>query len=254
MVTGASSGIGEAVAMELGRLGCRVALVARRREALERVGEAVERAGGEAVVVPADLTSDGACREAVEAAVTAMGGLRLLVPNAGIGRYAPVEEQPPEHAEDLIRINYLGLVHTVRHALPYLLEGAPSAVVAVTSSAGLIPHRLGSAYCASKAAANMYLAALRLEVVDRGVAVSWVCPGAVRTPFFDGAGMDPDRDLPLLARLLVRRLEPAEVARAVVRAARTGRPEVVIPFTLRFFAAFRRLAPRLGDWMNRKFP
>lgn len=254
MVTGASSGIGEAIALELGRLGCRVALVARRREALERVGEAVERAGGEAVVVPADLGSDAGCREAVAAAVAGLGGLRLLVPNAGIGRYATVEEQPPDHAEDLIRINYLGMVHTVRHALPHLLEAAPSAVVAVTSSAGLIPHRLGSAYCASKAAANMYLAALRLEVVDRGVGVSWVCPGAVRTPFFQGAGMDPERDLPLLARLLVRQLEAPDVARAVVRAARSGRPETVIPLTLRLFAVFRRLAPRLGDWLNRKLP
>ena len=254
MVTGASSGIGEAVAVELGRLGCRVALVARRRGELERVAERVEGAGGEAVVVAADLGRDAGCRGAVEEAVSALGGLRLLVPNAGLGRYAPVESQPSAHAEDTIRINYLGLVHTVRHALPHLLGAAPSAIVAVTSSAGLIPHRLGSAYCASKAAANMYLAALRLEVVDRGVGVSWVCPGAVRTPFFDGAGMDPERDLPLLARLLVRRLEPEEVARAVVRAASSGRPETVIPFTLRLFALFRRLAPRLGDWINRSLP
>ena len=254
MVTGASSGIGRAVAVALGARGCRVALVARRREALEAVAEAVREAGGEGIPVPADLTTDGGCAAAVEGAVEALGGLRLLVPNAGIGRYATVETQPADHAEATIRINYLGTVHTVRHALPHLLAAAPSAVVAVTSSAGLIPHRLGSAYCASKAAVNAYLAALRLEVADRGVRVSWICPGAVRTPFFDDAGLDPDRDLPLLARLLVRQLEPEVVARAVLRAARRGRPEVVIPPMLRMFAFTRRLAPTLADWVNRKLP
>ena len=254
MVTGASSGIGRAVAIELGRTGCRVALVARRREALEAVAEAVNGAGGEGIPVPADLGSDGGCRRAVEATLEALGNLRLLVPNAGIGRYATVLEQPASHAEETIRINYLGLVHTVRHALPHLLEAAPSAIVAVTSSAGLIPHRLGSAYCASKAAANAYLAALRLEVADAGVRVAWVCPGAVRTPFFEEANLDPDRDLPFLARLLVRQLDPPEVARAVLRAARRGRPEAVIPPILRFFAFTRRLAPTLADWINRKLP
>ena len=254
MVTGASSGIGRAVAVALGARGCRVALVARRRDALEAVAGEVEAAGGEGIPVPADLETDAGCAAAVETAVEALGGLRLLVPNAGIGRYAAVEAQPADHPEATIRINYLGTVHTVRHALPHLLAAAPSAVVAVTSSAGLIPHRLGSAYCASKAAVNAYLAALRLEVADRGVRVSWVCPGAVDTPFFDGAGLDPDHDLPLLARLLVRRLRPEEVARAVVRAAERGRPEVAIPAMLRFFAFTRRLAPTLADWVNRKLP
>jgi len=252
LVSGASSGIGRAVAVALAGRGARVALVARRREALGEVAEEVRAAGGEAVVVPVDLASEEGCREAVERAVEALGGLRLLVPNAGLGRYARVEEQPAEHAEVTVRINYLGTVHLVRHALPHLLAAAPSAIVAVTSSAGVIPHPMGSAYCASKAAANQYLAALRLEVADRGVAVSAVCPGPVRTPFFEEAQMDPERDLPRLARLLVPMLVPEDVARSVLRAARSGRPVTVIPAAMRFFTFSYRLAPRLSEWLMRR--
>jgi len=242
------------VALALGARRARVALVARNREALERVAEEIRRARGEALVAPADVTDEAAIRAAVARAAEAFGGLRLLVPNAGIGRYGPAAEQPAEQIEQVIRINVLGTIHTVRAALPFLLAGAPSHIAAVTSSAGLIPHVGGSAYCASKAAANQYLAALRLEVLDHGVGVSWICPGAVDTPFFEGANLDPDTDLPLLARLLVRKLRPEEVARAVVRAVEHNRREVVLPPVLRLFAWSRRMTPAFADWLNRKLP
>ncbi len=253
-MTGASSGIGRQIALALGRKGCRVALLARNRESLSAVGRELEQAGGEALVLPVDVTDEPSVGEAVHRAVETFGSLRLVVANAGLGRYALVEEQAGGLAERLVEVNYLGTVHTVRHALPHLLAAAPSHVVAVASSAGLIPHRLGSAYCASKAAVIQYMATLRLEVFDRGVGVTWVCPGAVRTPFFEGSNLDPETDLPLLARLLVRTLEPEEVARATVRAVERNRREVVVPAAVWFFAWTRRLAPGLADWVNRKLP
>ena len=253
-MTGASSGIGREIALALGRKGCRVALLARNREALAGVGREVEKAGGEALVLPVDVTDEPSVGEAVRNAASALGGLRIVVANAGLGRYALVEEQTADIPEQLIRVNYLGTVHTVRHALPHLLRDTPSHVVAVASSAGLIPHRLGSAYCASKAAVIQYMATLRLEVLDRGVGVTWICPGAVRTPFFEGSDLDPETDLPLLARLLVRMLEPREVARATVRAVERNRREVVQPAFVRFFAWTRRLTPGVADWINRKLP
>ncbi|MCG6964005.1 MAG: SDR family NAD(P)-dependent oxidoreductase [Acidobacteria bacterium] len=254
LVTGASSGIGREVALSLGRRHCRVALVARRREALEEVAEGVADAGGEPLVAPADVADEGALAESVGRTVEAFGGLRLVVANAGLGRYALVEAQAPQMAEQLIRVNYLGTVATVRHALPHLLAATPSHAVAVASSAGLISHRMSSAYSASKAAVIQYLAGLRLEVLDRGVGVTWVCPGPVDTPYFDQSNLDPDRDLPLLARRLVRRLQPDEVARALVRAVERNRPEVTLPAMMRFFVWTRRMTPRLADWMIRRFP
>lgn len=254
LVTGASSGIGREVALAFARRGCRLSLVARRREALEEVSAEVERAGGEALVLPADVSDAAAINTAVERTIDRFGALQVVVPNAGLGRYALAAEQDPLEIEGLIRINFLGTVFTVRAAMPHLLGHPPAHIAAVASSAGLIPHRLGSAYCASKAAVIQYLAAVRLEVLDLGVGVSWICPGAVETPFFEGARLDPETDLPLLARLFVRTLDAAEVARATVRAVERNRREVAMPGAVRCFALSRRLTPTLADWLNRKLP
>ncbi len=253
-MTGASSGIGRSVALALAARGARIALVARGVERLEDVAREVEQAGGEALVLTADVADARSIAAAVDTAAGRLGGLAVVVANAGLGRYARAAEQDPAEVELLARVNFLGTVNTVRAALPHLLAAVPSHVAAVASSAGLIPHTLGSAYCASKAAVIQYLAALRLEVLDRGVGVSWICPGAVQTPFFEGANLDPDRDLPLLARVLVRRLQPEEVAAGVLRAIEKNRREIVQPAMLRFFVRFRRLAPGLADWLNRKLP
>jgi short-subunit dehydrogenase len=251
LVTGASSGIGKEIALALARKGAKVALVARRREPLEELAAELARLGGEGLALPADVGEEEQVAAAVAQAAEAFGGLRLVVANAGVGRYAPVERQPAEHAETTIRVNYLGLTRTVRHALPHLLAATPSHVVGVTSSAALIPHANGSAYCASKAASTQYLATLRLEVYGRGVGVSWICPGLVETPFIETADLDPVHDLPKLARWTVRTLKPEEVARATVRAIEHDRSLVTLPPVMRFFAFTRRLTPRFADWLQR---
>jgi short-subunit dehydrogenase len=255
LVTGASSGIGRAIAMELGRRGCRVALLARSegplRELAGEIAAAGGASGGEGLALPADVTSEEQVAAAVEAAAERFGGLRVVVANAGLGRYAPVAEQPAEHVDVTIQTNYVGLTRTIRHALPHLLAGAPSHLVGVTSSAGLIPHATASAYCASKAASNAYLAALRVEVKGRGVGVTTLCPGLVETPFIERADLEPARHMPRLANWTVPPLTAEEVARAAVRAVVRDRREVVMPFMMRFFVAFRRLAPGFGDWIQR---
>lgn len=251
LVTGASSGIGRAIALALGRRGCRVALLARSADALAELAGEIGEAGGEGLALPADVTAEEQVAGAVAAAVERFGGLSLVVANAGVGRYAPVAEQPAEHVDVTIRTNYVGMTRTVRHALPHLLAAAPSHVVGVTSSAGLIPHRNASAYSASKAASNAYLSALRVEVKGRGVGVTWVCPGFVETPFAEAADLDPKRHLPRLNNLTVRTLSAEEVAKKTVRAVERDRREVVIPAMMRFYAFTRRLTPTLGDWLQR---
>lgn len=251
LVTGASSGIGREVALALGRRGCRVGLVARTAGALEELAGEIGAAGGEGLALPADVGEEGEVARAVARAAEAFGGLRLVVVCAGVGRYAEVSEQPAEHVETTIAVNYVGMTRTVRHALPHLVAGAPSHVVAVTSSAALIPHATATAYSASKAAGNAYLSALRLEVLGRGVGVTWVCPGLVETPFVESSGLVRERNLPRLSRWLVRPLRPEEVARATVRAVERNRREVVMPPILAFFTAFRRVAPGFADWLHR---
>ncbi|MEM9293996.1 MAG: SDR family oxidoreductase [Acidobacteriota bacterium] len=252
LVTGASSGIGRAIALELARRGAKVALTARSQESLEKVAEEVNAAGGQGLALPCDVTNEAAVAELVERVAASFGGLDLLVANAGLGKYAAVEEQGPEVVDITIQTNYVGMTRTVRHALPHLLASSPGHVVGVTSSAGIIPHTTAAAYAASKAASNMYLDVLRLEVADRGVGVTKICPGAVQTPFLEKADLDPKKDLPLLARWLVRTLSEEEVARATVRAVERNRGEVVQPFMLGLFALFQRTAPALAGWVQRK--
>ena len=251
LITGASSGIGRAIALALGRRRCRVALIARSEGALSELAAEIDAAGGEALPLPADVTSEEQVGAAVAAAAERFGGLKLAVANAGVGRYARVEEQPAEHVEATIGTNYVGLARTVRHALPHLLAATPSHLVGVASSAGIIPHRTASAYCASKAASIAYLSALRIEVKGRGVGVTWVCPGVVTTPFIERADLDPKRDLPRLNNLTVRTLDVDEVARKTVRAVERDRREVVLPGMMRVWVVVRRMAPSLGDWVQR---
>lgn len=251
LVTGASSGIGRAISLALGRKGCRVALVARSADALAELAGEIADAGGEALALPADVTSEEQVARAVSAAAERFGALELVVANAGVGRYATVEEQPAEHVDTTIQTNYVGLTRTVRHALPHLLAAAPSHLVGVTSSVAHIPHRNASAYAASKAASTAYLAALRIEVKGRGVGVTWVCPGLVETPFVQGADLDVKRHLPRLNNLTVRTLTPGEVAKKTVRAVERDRREVILPAMMRFYVLTRRLTPGLADWLQR---
>lgn len=252
LLTGASSGIGHALALELARRGCRLALVARSGDALAELAEACRTAGGEGLALPVDVRDEAGMADAVATAVERFGGLRLVVANAGLGRYAEVIDQPAEHVETTISINYVGLARTVRLTLPHLLAATPAHVVGITSSAGLIPHAHGSAYCASKAASNQYLAALRLEVKDRGVGVTMVCPGVVATPFVDKAGLDTTAHLPRLNRLTVPLLHTDQVVRATIRGIESDRRVVTLPAMLRFYAWTMRIAPGFSDWLMRR--
>lgn len=248
LVTGASRGIGAAVAVELARRGCRVGLVARSEDELAAVAEQCRAAGGDAAAFAADVTDAAAVASAADAAAAWAGGLRLAVANAGVGTHGPALA-PASELRRPMEVNFVGAVNTIRAAAVHLQAAPPAAVVAVSSLAGLIPLRGGGAYGASKAALIAYLRCLRLELAGSGVRVAWVCPGAVDTTMIvDGV---PHDKLPRLARLMVPVLTPEHVARAVVRAARGGRPQRVIPFQGAVFASFMRHAPRLAELVER---
>ncbi len=249
LVTGASAGIGAEVALALARRRCAVALLARRREQLGEVAQQVEAAGGRALMVPADVSDPEAVHHAVAEAAAQLGGLRFVVVNAGVGVHAAASALPHAELERVFRVNCLGAMATVRAAVPHLEAGAPSALVAVSSLSGLIPYRGGSAYGASKAALNQYLRCLRLELVERGVGVGWLCPGPVATGLIlEGV---PHGKLPRLARLLVPVLAPARVAAAVIRLGERGGGERVIPWSAAFFAWMARCFPATAERLER---
>ena len=191
LVTGASSGIGEATARLLASEGAAVALVARRRERLEQLATEIGAQGGRAAVVEADITQAEAAREAVERTVRELGRLDVLVNNAGVMLLGPIVDAPAEEWERMVRINVLGLLHTTHAALPHLLRAAEQEprrvadVVNVSSVAGRVARSGSGVYNLTKFGVVAFGESLRQEVTRRHVRVSTVEPGAVETELTD---------------------------------------------------------------------
>jgi short-subunit dehydrogenase len=181
-VTGASRGIGRAVAHALARRGATVGLAARSTSDLEAL--AAELPGAHEVLT-CDVALPKSIASAVEDFVAATGGLDLLVANAGIAHYEPVVEQSLEHIENMTAVNWLGTVHTVQAALPFMLEQRRGHIVVMSSGAGLRGFPGAAAYGATKAAQRAFAEALRHELAGTGVSVTTVFPGEIRTSLHD---------------------------------------------------------------------
>jgi NADP-dependent 3-hydroxy acid dehydrogenase YdfG len=187
LITGASSGIGEATALTLADHGSGVALVARRRDRLEQLAGTIEEQGGKAFVIEADVTARDQAEHAVERTVSEFGRLDTLVNNAGVMLLGPVENAPLEEWETMLSVNLAGLLYCAHAALPHLLRAAGDGprrvadMVNVSSTAGRVV-RLGSGvYNLTKHGVGAFSESLRQEVTERHVRVSLVEPGATAT-------------------------------------------------------------------------
>ncbi|MFN3413421.1 MAG: SDR family NAD(P)-dependent oxidoreductase [Thermoanaerobaculum sp.] len=247
LVTGASRGIGKALALELGRRRCRVALVSRSHDELKLVAREVRGLGGEAAAFAADVADPQAMETLAQHAASWLGRWQVVIANAGVGFHGESWQASPLEVARVVSVNFLGVVNTIRSAIPYLRQQNPSAVGVVSSLSALIPYRGGGVYAASKAAINAYLACLRLDLRDTGTVVGWVCPGPVSTGMIVGGV--PHRKLPPLARLAVPILAPEEVARGLLRVLERGGGSKVIPWQAAFFARFYQHMPRLAEWV-----
>jgi uncharacterized protein len=231
VITGASSGIGEALARRLAERGWRCVLMARRLERLERLAAELD---GEAEVC------DVADREAVEAAAAAVAkrheGISLLVNNAGSPGRESALAMRPERIEQVLATNFLGTVWTTRAFLPLLEAGRPSRLVNMVSVAGLVATPPMGAYAPSKHAQLAFSRAAAAELPPRGIGVLTVNPGFVHTEGF------PNRDrLPGPLRRLV--IGPDDVALHVLRALGRGRTETVVPGWYRIGAVAQAALP-----------
>src|SRR5271155_5089204 len=187
LVTGASSGIGEATALALAEEGAAVALVARRRERLEELAKRINVAGGQPLVIEADVTDQDQARGAVETTVGTLGRLDTLVNNAGVMLLGPIVGAPVEEWERMVHLNVLGLLYCTHAALPHLLEAADGEprsvadVVNVSSVAGRVARLNSGVYNATKFGVAAFSESLRPEVTARHVRVTIVEPGATAT-------------------------------------------------------------------------
>ena len=213
VVTGASSGIGEAAVRLLAREGCNVVLAARREDRLKALAAEL---GERALAAPADVTDPAACAALVARTLERFGSLEILVNNAGLGLYGSIADGDPEDWRKMFDVNVLGVLYVTRAAVRQMLRQGAGDVVFVSSLAGRrVPRADGTVYAATKHAVNAVAEGLRMDVHEKGIRVINVEPGLVRTEF-------PESSYPSAEEYYAEKeyspLEAEDVAAAVVYA------------------------------------
>ncbi len=250
IVTGASSGIGRAVALELARQGATVLVTARREDRLKSLAAEIAEAGGKAETLAGDLTDPAVRTALLEAARARLGGLDLLINNAGAGAVGLVEQSGPDTARRVMELNFFALVDLTQKALPLLREGRRPMIVNISSVLGYVGVPYCAYYRASKAALQGYSQSLRAELAADGIDVLVVCPGTTETEFTDNV-LERTAKAPWASN---RRAVSAEyVARRTVRAIRRGRREIV-PYRLGVLLIWlQRLVPGVVDYVLARY-
>ncbi len=218
LVTGASRGIGAAVARALADAGARLGLGSRSGDDLD-ISESVARV--------VDVRDPRSLQALVDATVDRFGSLDILVVNAGVGAYGPILDLPSDQLEEMIDVNVKGAIYSVRAALPHLLNSKHADLVTIASEAGRRGLPFEAVYCASKFAQVGLTAALDHELRDQGVRCTNICPGGVATDFAMGRGRTPD--MPQLAGMM----HPEDVAEAVLFALTRPRTHRILEIAFR---------------------
>lgn len=237
MVTGASRGIGRAIAVAAAAKGARIGLVARSADGLAAVRDEVNRYGGHGVVAVADLADREALERAYAALHGELGPVDILVNNAGIGCWGAFVEVPPDDASRVLDLNLNAVLSLTRLVLPDMIRRRHGHIVNVGSVAGRLGVPFESIYSASKFALAGFTEALAVEVAPLGVGVSMVNPGPVDTEFGAASGW------PVTRPRRPRAVPPERVAAAVIAAVERRDLERVVPRWLRVAHAVRAVAP-----------
>src|SRR5262245_18677811 len=243
LITGASQGIGRALAEAAALRGAKVLAAARSQELLRELAERVRARAAALETVQADVTTPTDRQRMVEAAQCHFGGLDVLINNAGIGATGHFVEAAPERLRQIMEVNFFGLTETTRACLPLLRQGHRPAVVNISSIAAKrgIPAR--SEYSASKFAVQGFSEALRAELAKDGIDVLVVSPGLTQTNFSKNM-IEQKARLPMDH---LRGMTAAAVADATLRAIELGRPETVLTFQGKLLTLVSRFLPRLAD-------
>jgi hypothetical protein len=244
IVTGASSGIGRATALEMARRGAHLTLAARRTERLEEVAAQCRALGVRALAIATDVTKEDDCVRLAEAA----GAVDVLVNNAGFAIFDAVADAKTNDLRALMDTNYFGTVHCTKAVLPGMLERGQGTIVNVSSITGIMGFARMGGYCATKFAVIGFTEALRDEVLGRGIRVALVCPGTTETEFFVTA----DRHKMPGASRLMPAVSPERVARAVCNAAEDGQYRRMLPMLGAVYMRLKELFPRFAHLLMRR--
>jgi short-subunit dehydrogenase len=245
LITGASGGIGRNLAEQLAGAGVRLALAARSQPALDELAGKLRQTGVEAHAIAADITNDADRKRLVDVAVDRLGGLDVLVNNAGIAAWGHFATSSEEVMRQIMEVNFFAPVELIRQALPVLERGQQPAVVNVASMCGRRGMPAWPEYSASKFALCGMSEALRGELVRFGIDLLLIVPGLTKTDLQkkmlrnEGkAKIEYDKGMP-----------PEQVAARIVQAIRSGGFETVVGSDAKWMLRFNRLFPRLLDWL-----
>jgi short-subunit dehydrogenase len=242
VVTGASSGIGEATAKRYGASGARVAVLARNASRLAAVVESIRKAGGDATPYAVDLSDRHATEEMAARISRELGAPDILINNAGAGRWLPMTETTADEALAMIEVPYLAGFTLTRAFLPAMLARRSGSIAFITSPASYVAWPRASAYIAARRAVAGLAESLQSELKGTGLVVSLVVLGEVETPYWEHNPGSRD-NMPKIEPRLV--LTPDEAASAIVAGIDAKKPFVVKPALLRAFFVLNALFPRL---------
>ncbi len=241
LITGASSGIGEALARECARYGASVVLAARRKQRLDKLAEDINKFGGEALAVKTDISKEEDVRRMVTVTMKRFKHIDVLVNNAAYGVFGPVDEIPPKEMRRIFNVNFFGMFYCCRETIPVMKKQGKGHIINISSIAGIIALPMTSAYNATKFAMNGFSDAMRRELSPSKIDVSVIYPGSVETEFYENWVNVYDQPVRKQSRLLYQSVEA--VARAIVRCIRSPRAHVFPALPIRFAANAHRLCP-----------
>jgi short-subunit dehydrogenase len=242
LITGASSGIGALMAETFAAQGAVPVLTAR---SLPKLQEIAARIPGKHAVYTLDVTDFGQVTETVQQIMAQFGRIDILVNNAGFGIFETFTDAPLEHFEEMMDVNYMGIVRCTKAVLPHMLQAGSGHIVNIASMAGKIASAKSSGYSATKHAVLGFTNSLRQELVGTGVSLSAINPGPINTPFFERA--DPEGTY--VKNIGWFMLQPEKVVSAVLTAIERKRAETNLPTIAGFGIKLAQLFPRSFDWI-----
>jgi dehydrogenase/reductase SDR family protein 7B len=251
-ITGASSGLGEALALACARAGARLVLSSRQTKELERVAHSCIGCPETPMVLPLDLTRPQDFAPAAARVVAQFGRIDLLVNNGGVSQRALAQETLPAVERAIMEVNYFGAIGLTKAVLPVMLAQRAGTIVVVSSVMGYVGTPLRAAYAASKHALHGWFDSLREEVHGGGLRVLIVCPGYVKTKVSENALTATGATHARLDAGQARGMAPGECAAAILRALERGADEVLIGGPEIWAVRLKRWWPRLLQWALRR--
>jgi len=239
VITGASSGIGKDLALVFAGWGARLALSARRKELLDEVGVAAEKAGGEALVYPVDVTDRAAMQAMADDVLAKWGHVDIVIGNAGVGGLNPADRFDLDIHKRTYDINCMGLAYTLMPYIPSMIARKSGHLVGVSSLAAFRGRPNAASYSSAKSAQGVFLEAVRMDLRKHGIKVSAVHPGFVETP------MTAHDEFNMPFKIGVR-----ESSMLIARALKKAKPRFLYPWQMKWLVRFEGLLPCAAyDWL-----